>query len=353
MENKSHAYAAGAFVLLASALLVALAFWLARDTTVHRVFELSSKEAVTGLQPQAGVRFKGVTVGKVMDIGFDAATRGNILIHISILDNAPITRSTFASLGFQGVTGLAFVQLDDSGESKDLLATSDVAPARIPMRAGLLSKLTDQGADILLQLEETSRRVNQLLEPGNQKALLASIQNIGQAANSIGLAATGINAAATSTGQAAGSLQQFSNNANQVLNAQFGPEKMNLPQLAQDFSSTLKSLQTTATSLTAAADGTKALAAEFQQVSQTLNKSGGPLEKLGDGAQALSTLGQSLNSGTLPRLNRTTDEATRAARQLSRAATAITDNPQALLYGNGNTPPGPGEAGFTAPATRP
>jgi phospholipid/cholesterol/gamma-HCH transport system substrate-binding protein len=322
MENKSHAYAAGAFVLLASALLVALAFWLTRDTSVHRVFELSSKEAVTGLQPQAGVRFKGVTVGKVMDIGFDAATRGNILIRISINDNAPITRSTFATLGFQGVTGLAFVQLDDSSESKELLPTSDVTPARIPMRAGLLSKLTDQGADILLQLEETSRRVNQLLEPGNQKALL-------------------------------GSLQQFSNNANQVLSAQFGPEKMNLPQLAQDFSSTLKSLQTTASSMTAAADGTKASAAEFQQVSQTLNKPGGPLEKLGDGAQALTTLGQSLNSGTLPRLNRATDEASRAARQLSRAATAITDNPQALLYGNGNPPPGPGEAGFTAPATRP
>jgi phospholipid/cholesterol/gamma-HCH transport system substrate-binding protein len=48
------------------------------------------------------------------------------------------------------VTGLAFVQLDDSGESKVALeATPDGEPARIPMRASLLSKLSDQGVAIL------------------------------------------------------------------------------------------------------------------------------------------------------------------------------------------------------------
>ena len=36
MENRSHALAAGAFVLAAMALLVALAFWLTRDNAVRR-----------------------------------------------------------------------------------------------------------------------------------------------------------------------------------------------------------------------------------------------------------------------------------------------------------------------------
>ena len=51
MENKAHAIAAGAFVLLVSALLVALAAWLTRDTGVQRVFELSTRDAINGLQP--------------------------------------------------------------------------------------------------------------------------------------------------------------------------------------------------------------------------------------------------------------------------------------------------------------
>ena len=134
MENKSHAMAAGAFVLVLLSLLVGLAVWLTRDTSVQHIYELSSKESVTGLQAQASVRFKGVNVGKVTAIGFDAQTAGNVLIRIAVDERAPVTASTYGSLGFQGVTGLAFVQLDDSGESAKALPANTTPPARIPMR---------------------------------------------------------------------------------------------------------------------------------------------------------------------------------------------------------------------------
>ena len=332
MENKSHALAAGTFVLAVSALLVALAIWLTRDTGVHREYELSSREAVTGLQPQAGVRFKGVTVGKVTSIGFDPVTRGNVLIRISTDDIAPITRSTFATLGFQGVTGLAFIQLDDSGESKDALVSPDDALARIPMRPGLLSKLTDQGANILAQVEETSRRLNLLLAPENQKALFAAVQGIGQAASGV---------------------QQFSLNADRILDAQFGPQKMNLPKLVQEMGVTFKAMQATSDSVGSSADEAKDSAREFKQVSQTLNKPGGTLDKLAEGVSALASTGQTLGATTLPRLNRTSEEATRTVRQVGRVVGAVGDNPQALIFGNGVQPPGPGEGGFTPPGGRP
>ena len=328
MENKSHAFAAGAFVLLVSALLVTLAIWLTRDTGEHRVYELSSREAVTGLQPQAGVRFKGVTVGKVMSIGFDPVTKGNVLIRISTDELAPITRSTFATLGFQGVTGLAFIQLDDSGESKDALVATDASAPRIPMRPSLLSKLSDQGTTILVQVEETSRRINQLLDPANQKILMSTIDSFGQAA-------TGI--------------QKFAFNADKILDAQFGPQNVNLPKLVQEVSSTLKTMQSTSDSVSASADEAKVSAAEFKAVSQSLTKPGGLLEKLGESTDAFTGLGQSLSSGTLPRVNRTTEEAARTARQVSRVVNAVNDNPQALIFGNGPLLPGPGEAGFAVP----
>ena len=65
MENKAHALAAGAFVLGLIAALVALVIWLTRDDTVRNVYELSTRDAVSGLQPQAMVRFRGIAVGKV------------------------------------------------------------------------------------------------------------------------------------------------------------------------------------------------------------------------------------------------------------------------------------------------
>ena len=49
MENKAHALAAGIFVVAVAALLVALAAWLARDTGERDVYEISTRETVTGL----------------------------------------------------------------------------------------------------------------------------------------------------------------------------------------------------------------------------------------------------------------------------------------------------------------
>ena len=339
MENKSHAIAAGSFVLLVAALLVAMAIWLTRDTSATRIYDLSTREAVTGLQPQAGVRFRGVAVGKVVSIGFDTVTPGNVLIRISTDDAAPITRSTFGTLGFQGVTGLAFIQLDDGGESKEPLPTSENAVARIPMRPGLLAKLTEQGTALMTQVEEASRRLNQMLAPDNQKIVFTAVQDIGQAAVS---------------------LEQFSANANRILTAQFGPERMNLPQLAKDMSVALKSLQATGDRvgsnvdrMGASADEIKQMASEISTVAKSVTQPGGVIDKLNEGVQSLSGAGQTLSGSTLPRLNRAADEAARVARQVGRTADAVSDNPQSLIYGNGPATPGPGEPGFTPPSAKP
>ena len=68
MENKSHAFAAGIFVMVVTALVIGLGVWLTRDRGNYNTYELSSREGVSGLQPQAAVRYKGVSVGTVMQI---------------------------------------------------------------------------------------------------------------------------------------------------------------------------------------------------------------------------------------------------------------------------------------------
>jgi phospholipid/cholesterol/gamma-HCH transport system substrate-binding protein len=63
----------------------------------------------------------------------------------------------------------------------------------------------------------------------------------------------------------------------------------------------------------------------------------------------LSHAADSFNAATLPRINRVTEDTSRAVRQLARTANSIGDNPQSLIYGNGRVEPGPGEPGFSAP----
>ncbi len=332
MENRSHALAAGAFVLTALALLVALAFWLTRDTVETRIYELSSRDAVSGLQAQAGVRYRGVSVGRVTDIGFDPVTKGNVLVRIAVDETAPITRSTFGALGFQGVTGLAFIQLDDSGESQEPLPSGAEKPERIPMRPGLFTRFSDQGVTLMNQLEESSKRLNQLLAPENQKTLMGAIDGLGKAA---------------------GGIEKVANRTDKLLEAQFDPKQLNLPGLAKEMSTTLKVLQDVSDRVGSSADEARASAKSFKQVTERMSAPGGTLDQLTRGVDSLAATGEKVNSGTLPRLNRTMDETARTVRQVGKAVTTVNENPQAFIYGGGATPPGPGETGFAAPGTKP
>jgi phospholipid/cholesterol/gamma-HCH transport system substrate-binding protein len=274
------------------------------------------------------VRYKGVVVGRVTAIALDSQTRGNVLVRIAVNDNVPITGSTFASLGFQGVTGLAFVQLDDSGESIQALATSISRPARIPMRAGLMARITEQGGHLLTQLEQASQRINALLAPENQQSLVGAVHNLSQAAAGI---------------------SQLTRHADQVLTGS-GPEgSASLPRVAAQADAAFKSMQSTAERLKDSAEGVKASAEKFRLTNVRINEPGGTLDKIARSTEALAASTATLNATLLPRLGRTTDEAARTVRQFGRVAEGLAEQPQSLLWGRAVAEPGPGEAGFVPP----
>ena len=329
MENKSHALAAGAFVVLISALVIALAAWLSRDNKIRDVYEFTTRDSVTGLSPQSAVRYRGIAVGKVDSIEFDPAIKGNVLVTLMVDDGTPITLSTFATLGYQGVTGLAYVQLDDDGSSKDALPTSSSKPARLPLRQGLFGKITDQGGAILLQVEETTKRMNQLLSPENQKAFSAALQAAGQSATQVGAMSVRVQT---------------------ILDAQFGPERTDIPALVKNTSETMKSLQSTAAEINKTAQEASRAAASFTALGNKVGEKGGVLDQVAQGSAALAQSAQTLNATTLPRATRAADDAGKSARNLDRVVTNLGDNPQSLLYGNGTTTPGPGEPGFVTPS---
>ena len=310
MENKAHAMAAGIFVVAITILLVGLAAWLTRDTGERDPYEISTRETVTGLQEQAAVRYRGVEVGKVAAIGFDPKSQGNVLMRLEIDRDAPVTKDTFATLSFQGVTGLAFVQLDDTGKPAPRLQPEDGHPPRIPLRPGLLSKIADKGEAILDRVDQLTVRMNQLLGDENQKRFTSALDNLGTAA-------------------------------------------ADASQLAKRLDSTVAArVDPALASVQKSADQVGRTAADFSQTARRLNEKDGPIDRLTVGTEALSHAADSFNSATLPRINRVTEETSRAVRQLGRTANTINDNPQSLIFGAGAVAPGPGEPGFTAPGGR-
>ena len=305
MENKAHALVAGAFVLVVTALLALLAVWLMRDNTQRDLYEMSTGEIISGLQPQAVVRFRGVPVGKVEMIGFDAKVKGNVLIRISIDRGAPVTKSVFATVASQGVTGLGFIQLDDTGGSSERLTPNDNDPPRIPLKQGGLDKLLTQGEMIFNQVEQASKRLNNLLSDENQLALTGAVTQMGEAAGGISRIAKGME-----------------------------PTVASLPALSREANATLNAIR-------GATD-------EVGVTARRLNEKGGPLDKLSQGGTALAAGVETFSAATLPKLGEVADETARTMRQLRRTVNSVDDNPQALIFGNGAPVPGPGEPGFSA-----
>lgn len=321
MENKAHAMAAGIFVVALALLMMVLAGWLSRERGPRDTYEITTRQSVTGLQPQAPVRLRGVDVGKVSRIGFDPKVSGNVLLELEVDEDIRLTQDTFATLSYQGVTGLAFIQLSDHGRAAPPLVPNDDAPPRIPLQPGFVSKLEEKGEVILEQAEQVMVRVNRLLSDENQQRLSSALASLEQAAGSTSQLAKRLDASAAK----------------------------HLDPALDEAKATLRSLSRTSEEVGRSAVEVSRTAAEFRQTAQRLNANDGPIARLGEGTQALSGAVETFTARTLPRLNRTADEATRTLQQVRRTINDLEDNPQQLIYGEGKPQPGPGEPGFQAP----
>jgi phospholipid/cholesterol/gamma-HCH transport system substrate-binding protein len=310
MENKSHALIAGAFTLVLLAAAVFVGMWLNRDRVQWVPYQIATKLSIPGLSPQAAVRYRGLDVGKVDEISFDPNAVGQILVHISVRPDTPITQSTFATLGYQGVTGIAYVQLDDDGSRPVKVPSSQERIARIEMRPSLFDELQNRGLAILKQTEDVTRRVNNLLNPENEKAILNAFTSVGKAAAEI-----------------------------ESIPRQLQPTLAKLPAMTAQAQQTLNSLN-------ALSQDASTLAGNLNGMTLRLQATNGPIDKLANSAEEVGAVANRLEHETLPLAN----DLRSSLRALNRTLDGLNDRPQSVLFGSPTMAPGPGEAGFAAPS---
>jgi len=309
MENRAHALAAGLFTLLLGFGVLVAAMWFSGDTYERSVYVLQSSHAVSGLNVQAPVRLRGVEVGKVETIAFDPDNPRHILVRIAVRSGTPITRGTTAQLGSQGVTGLAYVMLEDDGSKPDPLPPSPEKSVRIPLRQGFLDELSGSGKDLVTEVGEVARRANRLLDDRNQQQLLRTLAALESATRSMS-----------------------------ALADQLKPTLDGLPQLSADARKTLQGADTLMASLT---ELSRQVAGRVDALERTARGA----EQVGTAAQTVSTM---LATDSLPRVHTLLDEMARNSRNLDRLLTELNEQPHSLVFGRPAVAPGPGEPGFNA-----
>ncbi|QJE00246.1 MCE family protein [Massilia forsythiae] len=313
MENRSYALMTGFFTvaLLVAAILVGL--WLNRDRTETHPYEIVTTQTIPGLNPQATVRYRGLEVGRVDDIVFDPRVTGQILIKLSIEDGAPVTTTTFSSLGYQGVTGIAFIQLDDDRTGSPLLKSDPGRVARIPLRPGLLDQLETRGLAILEKTERITDSLNTVLSQQNAEKLAGAIDNVSKAAEAFG-----------------------------EVPRQLQPTLARLPALAGKMDQTMNSVNRLADSATATVQN-------YDRLASSLQAPGGPVERVGAAIDSLGGVTADLELHTLPHVVEMADEAKTSLRAVRRTVTGLGERPQSILFGAPANQPGPGEPGFVPP----
>jgi len=315
MENRSHALIAGFFTIALLVITAVFAIFLGRDKIQRIPYEIVTSSSVSGLNLQAAVRYKGIKVGNVTDINFNSKVPGQIMLRVEVIPSTPITSATFATLAYQGVTGIAFVQLDDDKQPGHALLASaqddDTLP-RIPLRPSVLQNLEQKGIAILNQTEELTKRINNLLDPQNPSSLMSTIDHVGKAAEQWG-----------------------------TVPAQIAPSLSKLPALIDQTQSTLSSVKNLSV------DANK-FTQNLNQLSSQLQSSEGPIAHFN---HTLDQISNGITAETLPRIQTLTNDARSSLRSLNRTTENLNDRPQSILFGNPAPAPGPGEPGFVAPAS--
>src|SRR2546421_5466764 len=183
MENRAYALMTGLFLIGIVAAIVVAAQWLGGDQTVRVPYRVVATQPVTGLNPQAQVRYRGIGVGRVTAINLDPKDARRILIDTEVDANVPMTRGTYAQLGMEGITGVAYVHLLDDGKDNTPLADIPDATAEITMRPSFIDTISDSAEDLARDSRVLVANLNKLLDEDNRahiKKTLASLERVSQ-----------------------------------------------------------------------------------------------------------------------------------------------------------------------------
>ncbi|MEZ5610767.1 MAG: MlaD family protein [Rhodocyclaceae bacterium] len=315
MENRAHAILAGLFVLVLGAATVGAVWWFSGEREATRTLVLVSRGSITGLNLQAAVRYRGISAGRVESIAIDQADPQNILVRVSLRTDLPVTQGTTASLGYQGVTGLAFIQLDDRGTDPRPLVGEGGEPPRIALSSGLLDELSSVAVQALDQFRKIAAQVERVFDEKSVARVEATMTRLESAVK-------GMDETFAAAPEVLAEARRFLT-----------------PENRQHLTRSLANLSTAS-----------------EQAGPTLVELRGLLIKLQDVSdhidQTAIATGDGLLNGTLPRLNGLMKELTVTSQRLTRLIEEVDASPQMLLLGRGAQAPGPGEQGFAVPSVR-
>ena len=181
METKAHHALVGFFVIFLVAAGAFFVLWLSQATfnQEFKVYDVVFDGPVRGLRTASEVRFNGIQVGEVTDLGLNQENPNQVIARVRIDAATPVKVYSIAQLEPQGLTGLSYLQISGGSTGAAPLETrTGDRPARIFARQAQLEGLVEGGETVIENVQVTVARLNAMLSDENLESFTNTMNNI-------------------------------------------------------------------------------------------------------------------------------------------------------------------------------
>ena len=181
MNNRVNYSLVGFLMLFGLALMLGFGYWLLKPSkdAEMKTYAIYFEESVLGLNLDAPVKYRGISVGKVTGLSISSRNSEEVRVLVNILESTPIKSSTRAQLTSQGITGLSYINLSfgDDADAQPLKQLKGEDFPVIKTIPSLLIKIENTMGDIALRLSDTLENLNILLKKENQEEITLLLKN--------------------------------------------------------------------------------------------------------------------------------------------------------------------------------
>ena len=181
METRASYVVVGTFVLALFAAAFGVVIFLTRANLEEapRPYMSYFSGSVTGLQIGSAVRYRGVPVGTVTDIRIDPANVEQVRVVMAIVHATPIKTDTVATLGLQGITGVAYIELSGGTRKSPALATEPGEKfSVIQTKTSGIEQVLTKAPELLERAVTITERLTLFLDDGNVNAVSETLKNL-------------------------------------------------------------------------------------------------------------------------------------------------------------------------------
>ena len=181
METRAHHLLIGSFVLIAMIGLAIFTIWVARvDIDAdYEEYDIYFQGSVAGLYEDGTVFYLGIPVGKITEIALAPDDPREVQVTIRVRSSVPVLEGSRAVLEVQGLTGVAYIELQ-GGEpgSAPLLPKGDDPRAVILTEFSPLQELLQETPNLVNEAILTVASIRRVFNEENAKNIDDILNNV-------------------------------------------------------------------------------------------------------------------------------------------------------------------------------